>query len=147
MNRDAGVEVGVDRDLAHLALPELYRHLAATGLVRRLLELARDEDLGPMESPWRGRARVDPHPSPHEATDHRWASGDITTASCIEPNQMGEASLVARQGGVIAGLETIGDMLELFAPGSSFEPSASDGQRVSAGTLLGVLRGPLDEIL
>jgi nicotinate-nucleotide pyrophosphorylase (carboxylating) len=144
MSRDGGYG---RVDYNQLPLPELYRHLAATGLVRRLLELARDEDLGPVESPWRGRARVDPHPNPHEVTDHRWASGDITTAACIEPDQMGEASLVTRQAGVIAGLETVGDMLELFAPGSGFEPSVSDGQRVLAGTLLGVLRGPLDEIL
>jgi nicotinate-nucleotide pyrophosphorylase (carboxylating) len=144
MSRDGGV----DRvDLNALPLPELYKHLAGTGLVRRLLELARDEDLGPIESPWRGKARVDPHPSPHEVIDHPWASGDITTAACIEPNQMGEASLVTRQAGVIAGLETVGDLLELFAPGSGFEPSVSDGQKVLPGTLLGVLRGPLDEIL
>src|SRR5438552_15056939 len=126
------MSTGVERvDLNALALPELYRHLSSTGLVRRLLELARDEDLGPMESPWRGRARVDPHPSPHEAVDHQWASGDITTASCIEPNQMGEASLMARQTGFVAGLETIADLLELFAPGSSFEPPAADGQKVA----------------
>jgi nicotinate-nucleotide pyrophosphorylase (carboxylating) len=134
-------------DLNSLSLPQLYKQLAATGLVRRLLELARDEDLGPMESPWRGRARVDPHPSPQKMSDHRWASGDITTAACIEADQMGEASLVAREAGVVAGLECVGDLLDLFAPGSSFEPSAADGDAVRAGDLLGVLRGPLDEIL
>jgi nicotinate-nucleotide pyrophosphorylase (carboxylating) len=144
MSRDVGVE---RVDLNTLPLPELYRHLAGTGLVRRLLELARDEDLGPTASPWRGRARVDPHPSASEVSEHRWASGDITTAACVEPNQMGEASLVARQPGVIAGLECLGDLLELFAPGSSFEPSASDGERAAHGQVLGVLRGPLDEIL
>jgi nicotinate-nucleotide pyrophosphorylase (carboxylating) len=130
-------------DLNALALPDLYRHFAATGLVRRLLELARDEDLGVPTSRAGGRARLDPH----AATDHARAGGDITTAACIEPDQMGEASLVARQAGTIAGLECIGDLLELFAPGSGFEPGAADGRRVAPGTTLGVLRGPLDEIL
>src|SRR5262249_52028408 len=76
-------------DLNALALPDLYRQLSGTGLVRRLLELARDEDLGPSPSPWRGRARADPHPDPHGGADHQWASGDLTTAACVEPNQMG----------------------------------------------------------
>jgi nicotinate-nucleotide pyrophosphorylase (carboxylating) len=146
-----GLEIGTDRaDLNAMGLPALYRHLAGSGLVRRLLELARDEDLGSVESPWRGRARVDPHPSvvtPHDGVDHQWASGDITTAACIGPNQMGEASVVARQQGVMAGLEAMSDLLDLFAPGSVFEPLAVDGQRVGAETVLGVLRGPLDEIL
>jgi nicotinate-nucleotide pyrophosphorylase (carboxylating) len=143
MSRDAGLE---RVDLNQLALPELYRQLAETGLVRRLLELARDEDLGPLDSPWRGRARVDPHPSPAEG-DGRWASGDITTAACIRPEQKGEASLVTRQAGVVSGLECMPDLLELFAPGASFEALVADGQEVAAGTVLGVLRGPLDEIL
>src|SRR5258705_10801382 len=117
-------------DLNALTLSDLYRHLSATGLVRRLLELARDEDLGPSAPPLPGRARADPYPGPHEEVDHGLA-GDITTAACIEPGHMGEASLVAREAGTIAGLECIADLLDLFGPGSSFEPSASDGQRVA----------------
>jgi hypothetical protein len=33
-----------------VALPDLYRRFSETGLIRRLLELARDEDLGPRGS-------------------------------------------------------------------------------------------------
>src|SRR5262245_59040172 len=129
-------------DLNALALPDLYRHLSATGLVRRLLELARDEDLG-ISTPPSPHARTDPH-APY---DSEHAGGDLTTAACIRPDQTGEASLVARQAGSIAGLACIPDLLDLFAPGSSFEPGAADGQRVAPATTLGVLRGPLDEIL
>ncbi|HYE63012.1 MAG TPA: carboxylating nicotinate-nucleotide diphosphorylase [Phycisphaerales bacterium] len=125
-------------DLNTLRLPELYAALAKTGLVRRLLEIARDEDLGSEESPWHGRARLSPGQS--------WG-GDITTASCVDPARVGHAQLVMRVGGVVAGLEVMGDLLDVFAPGCTFEPSAVDGTRVSPGAVLGVLKGPLDEIL
>jgi nicotinate-nucleotide pyrophosphorylase (carboxylating) len=125
-------------DLNTLGLPELYAALAKTGLVRRVLELARDEDLGSEESPWHGRARLAPGQS--------WG-GDITTAACVDPARVGRANLVMRVGGVVAGLAAMGDLLDVFAPGSSFEPRAMDGERVAAGAVLGVLHGPLDEVL
>jgi len=121
-----------------LPLRELYQYLAATGLVRRLLELARDEDLGPVESPWKGQGRV--------AAAEVFA-GDITTAVCTAPHQKGRASLVARAGGVIAGLAAMNDLLAVFAPGSLFTGAVNDGESVPAGTVLGTLAGPLDEVL
>jgi nicotinate-nucleotide pyrophosphorylase (carboxylating) len=129
---------GAGLDLNTLRLPELYAALAKTGLVRRLLEIARDEDLGSEESPWHGRARLTPGQS--------WG-GDITTAACVEPSRVGKAQLVMRSGGVVAGLEAMADLLDVFAPGSTFEPGAVDGQHLTPGAVLGTLSGPLDELL
>ncbi len=116
-------------DLNTLTLPDLYTDLARTGFVRRLLELARDEDLG-VASP--GRRPVE---------------GDVTSAAGIEPMIAGGADLVARQPGTIAGLRIIPELLEVFGTSARWSPHAEDGERVAAATCLGRLDGPLAEIL
>ena len=119
-----------------MALPELFRHLSAGGLVRRLLEIARDEDLGvdPLDAAGRGGA-----PTGH--------SGDITSDCCITPERMGVGLVVARSGGVMAGLEALPMLVELFAPGCRFEVHARDGSNVGPGTTVATVRGALDELL
>jgi nicotinate-nucleotide pyrophosphorylase (carboxylating) len=93
------------------------------------LELARDEDLGPSVP---GRRSID---------------GDVTSAAGIEPSVAGAADLAARQGGTIAGLAIIPDLLEVFGTAARWTPHAEDGEHVAAGTCLGRLDGPLAEIL
>ncbi|MFG0305888.1 MAG: carboxylating nicotinate-nucleotide diphosphorylase [Phycisphaerales bacterium JB040] len=110
-------------DLNDLSLPDLWGELAATGLVRRLLELARDEDLGPGELRGDATARV--------------ASGDASPLA---------ARLVVREPGVVAGL-ALGPLLcEVFADtlGESvrFEPAADDGDHTPAGATVATLAGP-----
>lgn len=116
-------------DLNTLTLADLYTELARTGFVRRLLELARDEDLGP---PRPGRRPIE---------------GDVTSAAGIEPSVAGAADLVAREGGTIAGLAIIPDLLEVFGTNARWTPHAEDGEHIAAGTCLGRLDGPLAEIL
>lgn len=116
-------------DLNTLTLPDLYTDLARTGFVRRLLELARDEDLG---LPRPGRKPLD---------------GDVTSAAGIEPSVAGAADLAVRQQGTIAGLAIIPDLLEVFGTAARWTPHAEDGERVAAATCLGRLDGPLAEIL
>lgn len=101
---------------------EAYKRLVPAGLMRRLMELCRDEDLGPEQL-------------------------DITSAVVIERDSRGEAWLVARQGGVVAGLEAIGDVLDVLAPSTLCRPMVADGSRVKAGDRLGALLGSLREIL
>ncbi len=133
-----GARVPSGVDLNTLTLPGLYKTLSSTGLVRRLLELARDEDLGPAESPWRGQAR----PATHGAF-----GGDITTAACVDPATRARVTLATRSDGVAAGLECVDDLLDVFARGCLFAPAVKDCDTISAGMALGVLEGPLDEIL
>ncbi len=123
-------------DLNALSLPEAYAALARGGAIRRLLELARDEDLGPDEP-------VAPGPGDRP----RRRVGDVTTGACIRADRRVVAAVTARQAGVAAGLAGVRDVLDVFAPGVEHEPALRDGERFSAGDVLCVLRGPMDEIL
>lgn len=132
-------------DLNALDLGALYRALSGGGLVRRLIELARDEDLGMAPAP------VRPGDTPAKAglgeAPGSASIGDITTMACIGPDARAEAALVARGAGVVAGLAAVPELLEVFATDCRFEGRARDGQAVAAGTVLGTLRGPMDEVL
>ena len=108
-----------------LALPDLYASVAVSGLVRRLLELARDEDLGPDSRDMTG-----------EAT--RSGSNDGTSTT---------AAVVARQAGVAAGLATIPELLSVFGVSVKAVLLAGDGDSVTPGDTLATLTGPLDEIV
>lgn len=108
-----------------LALPDLYASVAQSGLVRRLLELARDEDLGPEGRDMTG-----------EATRSGSNDGPSTTAA-----------VVARQAGVAAGLATIPELLSVFGVSVKAELLAGDGDTVTPGDTLATLTGPLDEIV
>lgn len=123
-------------DVNSLSLPEAYRFFSKTGFVRRLLELARDEDLGVhTPTPRAGEAAV------------MQTIGDVTSLACITPEERAEATLVARSAGVIAGLEAIPEIIEVFGSECRFEARARDGDRVAAKTTVGVLSGPTDEVL
>ncbi len=108
-------------DVNKLTLSEAYAALAATGLVERLILLARDEDLGPV--------------------------GDVTSGACIDAGLAGEGRVVMRNGGVVAGLAALEALRSSFAPGCRAEALAQDGARVPAGTTVAVLRGPVRELL
>lgn len=111
-------------DINSLSLPDLFRHLASAGLVTRLLELARDEDLGPLG-----------------------VEGDVTSQAAFASPQQITASLVARAPGTIAGLAAIPELLRVFGGRSAFEHAAIDGQTVHPGAVLGDLSGPARDVL
>jgi nicotinate-nucleotide pyrophosphorylase (carboxylating) len=123
-------------DLNSLSLPDLFYHFSRTGLTRRLLELARDEDLGLQISPAR------PGEPPVSQT-----IGDLTSQACIAPRERADAALVARGGGVLSGLEAIPELLAVFGSDCRFTPRARDGDRVAPKTTVGLLAGPTDEVL
>lgn len=108
-------------DLNTLALDALYAELSAGGLVRRLLELSRDEDLGPR-------------------------SLDATSRSAA-PEGSRAARIVCRSGGVIAGLAAIPDLIEVFGGGCEWEPTVEDGRRVDQHAAVGAIRGPAAPVL
>lgn len=104
-----------------LALPDLYEHLAGTGLVRRLLELARDEDLGP---------------------DLR----DIT-AELVGDAPDTTATVRARRSATLAGLACVPDLLEIFGADLEAAMLAADGQHLEPDDDVLTLTGPLAEIV
>jgi nicotinate-nucleotide pyrophosphorylase (carboxylating) len=109
------------RDADDLPLPEVYARLTADGSARRLLELAREEDLG--------------------------STGDITTGACVPPHATGTGEVIARWGGVVSGLEALPDVLTVYGASLEVERRCRDGDRAPPGATLAVLRGPKREIL
>jgi len=102
-------------------LPAMYAAAAETGLVRRLLELARDEDLG--------------------------AAGDLTSQATIPADAVGRYAVVPRKPAVLSGLAVIPDLIPIFAPGVRATLHAEDGRRVAAMRPVATLEGPVREIL
>lgn len=115
-------------DLNSLTLPRLFETLASGGLIRRVLELARDEDLGAIGTQPAFR-------------------GDITSAAAIPEDARLEASLVVRGGGVVAGLEAAPKLLGVFGARCTFHPEAGDGDTATPHQCLGVLAGPARDVL
>lgn len=115
------------------SLHEFYASLRATGLPRRLFEIAHEEDLGP--------ATTDPRGGPDRAI------GDITSSCCIDPRKIARASLIARRAGVISGLAATDDLLDLFAPSVRAQCHMDDGTIAATDACVMTLNGPLDEIL
>ncbi|MEU4387101.1 carboxylating nicotinate-nucleotide diphosphorylase [Promicromonospora sp. NPDC023805] len=96
--------------------------------VARTVEIALDEDLGPVP----GR--------------------DVTSQATIPPSATGVAELVARQDGVVAGLVVVREVLDQVAArlalaGPSVTFHAQDGDAVTAGQVLAVLEGPTQVLL
>ncbi len=103
-------------DLATLAIADLYPELSATGLPRRLFELARDEDLA--------------------------VAGDVTTRACISEDATLAVNLVAREDATLAGLACIDELIDAFAAEITANPSPFvDGDRVTKGDVILGLHG------
>jgi nicotinate-nucleotide pyrophosphorylase (carboxylating) len=111
-------------DLNSLPLPALFAELGRSGLVRRVLELARDEDLGEGAS-----------------------GGDITTETWSPGSASVRARVACRRAGVVAGLAAMPMLLELFAPRARFEAMMADGARSESGDAIGIIEGPTREVL
>lgn len=108
-------------ELNDLSLPDMYRAIHASGLIRRVLELARDEDLG--------------------------GAGDVTSRVCESGREAVTAHLVARKGGVLAGLATLEELASLMAPSAHVEVLVPDGSLVAPMTVAARLVGPGHEVL
>jgi nicotinate-nucleotide pyrophosphorylase (carboxylating) len=80
------------------------------------------------------------------AEDFRYGP-DITTAAVIGSGAVADARVVARQPGVLAGLDVAAAVLAVAAPGAAIEPLARDGDRVAAGQAVARVYGPLAGIL
>ena len=113
-------------DLNALSLAELWRELCPAEPLRRLLELARDEDLGP------GGTR-----------------GDVTSRSIPSLDRPVVARIVAREAGVAAGLPVVGAACEVLAGAGTIEvrEAVADGDPIEPGTVLAELRGTHARVL
>lgn len=88
---------------------------------RKLLELAIEEDLGPV--------------------------GDVTSVATIPESVMGNGTFVAKQDLVVCGLFAAELVFAHLAPGARVEIEVADGARVKKGQSVGRVSGPAREIL
>src|SRR4051794_33146171 len=94
---------------------------AETAAARRLIDLALAEDLN--------------------------QAGDVTSAATIPAEALGQAAVVARAAGVIAGLPVAALVCAAIDPALTFTASIADGTTVSPGTELATFAGPMRAIL
>ncbi len=107
---------------------ELYDVFARSGLTRRLLEIARDEDL--------------------MAIDEGQPLGDATTEACGIGGRAMSAVLRAREDAVVCGLAAIRELIDVYAAcGVEWHASTRDGASLESGAELGTLSGSASEVL
>ena len=74
-------------------------------------------------------------------------SEDISTNSVLRAPAEGEAELICKQDGVIAGLEVFARVFQLLDSGVKCEFFCKDGEEVSCGQLMGKVRGDIRSLL
>src|SRR5690349_3337094 len=102
-------------DLNSRPLDGVYAELASGGLVRRVLELARDEDLG--------------------------SAGDVTSEACIPETAQGTGAIIARATGVVAGLATLPELVQVFGGRVQARVLTRDGAAVEGGVEIATVTG------
>ncbi|MFW6064484.1 MAG: carboxylating nicotinate-nucleotide diphosphorylase [Candidatus Natronoplasma sp.] len=81
------------------------------------------------------------------AIDEDIGSGDITTENIIEGDKKGEGVMIAKEKGVVAGLEVAEKVFEMIDKSLKFEAKKDDGEEVKKGEILAVIRGDIESIL
>lgn len=74
-------------------------------------------------------------------------SGDHTTLSTIEKEQGGEAKLLAKESGVVAGVEIAREMVAFIDPKMEIKTFVDDGRRVDVGDSVLTMKGRIHSIL
>lgn len=74
-------------------------------------------------------------------------SEDVTTNAIMPVKKMGEAQLICKEDGIVAGLEVFKRTFELLDPDTVFETDLQDGDFVKNGTVMGVVRGDIRVLL
>lgn len=112
-------------DLNALALADLFAVLDENGLIERLMELMRDEDLGPQRVDVTGRAAR--------------AVRETTAPALV-------TEVRTREGAVVCGLAVLPELLRVFGPDVGCETLADDGERVDPGDAVTRLEGPAEQM-
>jgi nicotinate-nucleotide pyrophosphorylase (carboxylating) len=81
------------------------------------------------------------------ALEEDGAEADITTLCTVPAEQQAQASIIARQAGVIAGLTVAAATFRELDPQVSFEPLVEDGAAVQVGQVIARVSGPARSLL
>ena len=73
--------------------------------------------------------------------------GDITSESLIGEDQLGSAEFIAKESGIVSGMDVAKVIYGIVDGQVSFEQSMMDGARVERGVSLGRIHGPVRSIL
>jgi len=74
-------------------------------------------------------------------------AGDLTSDAVLPPDLKGEARIVARAAGRLAGLPASLSAFRILDPEIEIETRAADGEDVAAGAVLAIVRGPARTLL
>ncbi len=74
-------------------------------------------------------------------------AGDLTSDAILPPDLRGEAAIVARKPGRIAGLEVAVSAFRILDPAMEIELHSADGRDAEAGETLALVRGPARSLL
>ncbi|RPI03939.1 MAG: carboxylating nicotinate-nucleotide diphosphorylase [Ignavibacteriae bacterium] len=77
----------------------------------------------------------------HRALEEDLGDGDITTLSTVPGRSKFKGTFIAKDTGIIAGLEVVRETLKYLDPRILFSSRVEDGQRVTRGTVLATVRG------
>jgi nicotinate-nucleotide pyrophosphorylase (carboxylating) len=77
----------------------------------------------------------------HRALEEDIGDGDITTLSTIQAKSILKGTFVAKESGIIAGLEVVSETFKYLDPRAAFSQKVRDGQQVVKGTVLATIRG------
>jgi nicotinate-nucleotide pyrophosphorylase (carboxylating) len=72
---------------------------------------------------------------------------DWTTVALVDPDAKGRAAVVARQGGVIAGMRAVPVVIDEMQASIEFQPRAVDGEQVVGGAVVAELAGSARDML
>lgn len=73
--------------------------------------------------------------------------GDATSEAIFPPEAQMQASIIAKQAGVIAGLDVAAATFALQSPQARFDPLTAEGQSVPSGAEIARVRGPARALL
>ena len=73
--------------------------------------------------------------------------GDITSESLIPEEQLGRAEFIAKESGIISGIDIVKLVFSCVDGQVTFESSVQDGALVEAGVSLGIIDGPARSLL
>lgn len=74
-------------------------------------------------------------------------AGDITTALSVPPHVRGRGMFLAKQGGVLAGIDVARECFRQVDAGVDFTAGLADGETFFAGTILAVVEGAAGSLL
>ena len=82
-----------------------------------------------------------------EALREDIGAGDYTTLSTIKPDALGQAHLLVKENGVLAGMGVADEIFKQIDPAIQFTPIIEDGQRIQSGDIAFRIEGRIHTIL